>query len=145
MTRGEDKLEWNSEQIEQLKAFWLSGLTAQQIGDYFHVSRSAITGKVHRLLLPIRSKAITERSPKPHKPRTPRGEVMPQKEPEAAPEPSHAPVRLVDAEPRHCRWLLDGETWETGLHICGRDKWHGHAYCEFHARKAFQFLPRRVA
>jgi hypothetical protein len=68
---------------------------------------------------------------------------MPHPEPKPAPEPPCAPVKLADAESHHCRWLLDGETWATGLHICGRDKWLGHPYCRDHSLRAFQFLPQR--
>jgi len=52
-------MEWTQERVEQLMTLWLEGLSASQIAAQMGgVSRNAVIGKVHRLKLSGRARAV---------------------------------------------------------------------------------------
>lgn len=108
---------WTDERIEQLKAMWEKGLTANQIAtELGGVSRNAVIGKAHRLGLKSRpspvkngeAESVAKKTARPVKPKEeaappekPRIERQPkpvakEPEPSAAPAPEPAPARSPD-------------------------------------------------
>lgn len=55
---------WSDEDVDQLKALWIEGLSCSQIGRAIHRSRNSVIGKVHRMGLAGRP-AVPARGPKP--------------------------------------------------------------------------------
>ncbi|WP_040484890.1 GcrA family cell cycle regulator [Lutibaculum baratangense] len=65
-------MSWTEERVELLKKLWTDGLSASQIASELgNVTRNAVIGKVHRLGLSGRAKAVRPTAPRPQKARRP--------------------------------------------------------------------------
>lgn len=51
-------MDWNDEAIARLRMMWADGLTTAEIGRRLGVTKNAVVGKSHRLLLPPRPSPI---------------------------------------------------------------------------------------
>jgi GcrA cell cycle regulator len=158
-------MDWTSEAIGQLRAFWDEGHSTAEIGRRMGVSKNAVVGKAHRLNLPARPSPIRrEAEPSlrvPAQPRqappmlpTPatapaRAPAPPQRRledrpPAAAPRPAPvappAPVAVVRPFPRAasrtCCWPI-GEPGTSGFRFCSGDAMPGKPYCGEHAALAY--------
>ncbi len=69
----EEDMDWTSEAIEKLRAYWGEGLSTAEIGRRMGISKNAVVGKAHRLNLTTRPSPIRQ----PTMPRTtpPRSQV----------------------------------------------------------------------
>ncbi len=99
---------WTSELVEQLSALWKQGLSTAEIGRKLGISKNAVVGKAHRLML----------TPRP----------SPLKSP---------PIRHVagKAGPT-CSWP-HGHPGQTGFRFCGKRVVPGKPYCPEHAAMAY--------
>jgi GcrA cell cycle regulator len=75
-------MEWNDETIARLRALWAEGLSTAEIGRRMGISKNAVVGKAHRLLLasrpsPIRRDADGARTARPAAPRRVTGPTLP--------------------------------------------------------------------
>lgn len=52
------RMDWNEEAIARLRSMWAEGLTTAEIGRRLGVTKNAVVGKSHRLLLPPRPSPI---------------------------------------------------------------------------------------
>ncbi len=149
-------MEWTEETIARLRGLWAEGLSTAEIGRRLGVSKNAVVGKAHRLVLPPRPSPIRRGGTSVAAPRkaSPRrmagptlpplashpGAVRPQPETaraEAAASPS--PVRPVPA-PRSrsiaCCWPI-GEPGTSSFRFCDADATSGKPYCAAHASVAY--------
>ncbi|MCY1708172.1 GcrA family cell cycle regulator [Pannonibacter sp. SL95] len=162
-------MSWTDERVELLKKLWTDGLSASQIAaELGGVTRNAVIGKVHRLGLSGRAKAVAPAA-KPRRARTPataspatprpaqapvaqsRGATALKMEPmeEAAVEvqPQTEPVaEIVPITERATILTLTERTckWPIGdpstqdFYFCGRHSDPGVPYCAHHCRIAYQ-------
>lgn len=166
-------MNWTDERVELLKKLWSEGLSASQIAaELGGVTRNAVIGKVHRLGLSGRAKAIAAPAPRPRKPRpaaaSPVSRPMVQgntalaqvvrpvmePEPEELPDPVSNVVAMterctiLDLTEFTCRWPV-GEPGKSDFFYCGSRTKTGLPYCSFHSRIAYQPVQdrnrRRVA
>lgn len=137
-------MSWDDERIERLKQMRTEGLSFDQIAKELRVTRSTISGKLHRLGL------CERKTPTPTMARLPRRE--PARKPTvlrpiafrgppiaAVPLPRAtaddiARVSLIDLEPNHCRWPVG----EPTAGFCGCPKVPGSSYCEGHLVRAYR-------
>lgn len=132
-------IEWNDAQIAELTQLWAAGFTAEVIGAQFGTSRSAITGKVHRLMLPVRGKRITERKALPKAVPVVRLPPPVRIEPQAlgpiADFPGPGTCRYIAGDPASQEWQCCGA---ATVHVESR-------WCEFHHGVVYQpSKPRNV-
>src|SRR5579863_10341666 len=99
---------WNPERITQLTELWNQGLSTAEIGRRLGISKNAVVGKAHRLLL----------TPRP----------SPLKRPPAP--------RVVGVAAPSCSWPV-GHPGEKGFHFCGKRPLSGKPYCADHAAMAY--------
>jgi GcrA cell cycle regulator len=98
---------WTTEVVEQLSALWQQGLSTAEIGRKLHISKNAVVGKAHRLML------------------TPR------------PSPIKGPIhRSSNAKPGPtCVWPK-GHPGSPGFRYCGKRTYPGKSYCPEHHEMA---------
>lgn len=165
-------MNWTDERVELLKKLWADGLSASQIAaELGGVTRNAVIGKVHRLGLSGRAKAIASSTPRQRKPRpTPSAGSRPVvvgntalatvMRPMVEPEPVELPdpvanvipmaerCTILDLTEFTCRWPV-GEPGKSDFFYCGSRTKTGLPYCAYHARIAYQPVQdrnrRRVA
>ena len=146
---------WDDDSVALLKKLWAEGLSGGQMAMRMHgVSRSAIIGKAMRLGLPGR--ITTSRIRRPKKPRV-RAKLVWSNPTSPAARAFRALNLPVDAPPpveeveiplkqrktiatladSSCRWPI-GDPQHADFHFCGGEKMTGLAYCEPHARRAYQ-------
>lgn len=158
-------MSWNDERVELLKKLWQDGLSASQIAaELGGVTRNAVIGKVHRLGLSGRIKSSTpslaprrpRAAPQPSQPRprfATQGNVAlaPSPMPEPAPAPRQAAevmpfscerVTIMELRECMCRWPL-GDPSRPDFRFCGAKSTPGAAYCDHHARMAYQTVSER--
>ena len=73
-------MEWNDETIARLRALWDEGLSTAEIGRRLGVSKNAVVGKAHRMMLPPRPSPIRRdgaASPRAATPRRVTGPTLP--------------------------------------------------------------------
>lgn len=143
--------DWNADAVEKLKRLWRDGLSCTAIGKDMGVTRNAIIGKVGRLGLPKRSKAVNQANQisgrkvfkRPHVAKPPtkprvlkldaaaiaRRQSMPTKAVDLAPLPESAPRPWITRHFGECAWPVGGEGADT-LSCCARTG--GHVYCAGH-------------
>ena len=65
-------MEWNDETIARLRLLWDEGLSTAEIGRRLGVSKNAVVGKAHRMMLPPRPSPIRRDGPVSARASTPR-------------------------------------------------------------------------
>ncbi len=155
-------MNWTDERVELLKKLWGEGLSASQIAaELGGITRNAVIGKVHRLGLSGRAKAVQSAAPRPRKPRAPSHPSMVFRtagatalapvrtvdldiEPiiQRAPRPMLEPVScervtIMDLRECMCRWPI-GDPGSESFRFCGTRSNMGSSYCSYHASVAYQ-------
>jgi GcrA cell cycle regulator len=158
-------MEWDDEAIQKIRALWAEGHSTAEIGRRMGVSKNAIVGKAHRLVLPPRPSPIRRDSAAPRPPKRPAiprfsGPTLPQM---ANPAPLPAPLLRAE-EPRPlrpivpvevkpvirpvasvgrsssrlvvCCWPI-GEPGTSEFHFCDAPALSGKPYCAAHAQVAY--------
>jgi GcrA cell cycle regulator len=158
---------WTDNRVERLKKLWAEGLSARviaaRLGGFDNTNdggRSAVISKAHRIGLAgrkskswqqhggrARSEAPARRSGHSNRPRK-KPTFNPAPAPSAGPDleiPPSERKTLMQLTPSCCRWPL-GDPQKPDFHFCGRPKFPGLPYCEFHARRSMENgqLPRRA-
>ncbi len=159
-------MEWTNEAIARLKQLWAEGLSTAEIGRRMGVSKNAIVGKAHRLMLesrpsPIR-RDLVDRPQRSVQPRRvvgptlpslaaplPQAEAtdpfLPEVEEDVAPPPKSRPApvlvpaaRGLSETRRHhaCCWPI-GEPGTRDFHFCDAESLSGKPYCDAHAALAY--------
>ncbi len=156
---------WTNERIELLQKLWLEGWSASRIaGELAHgISRNAVIGKVYRLGLSGRAKALPENVPAspPHQKAPRRAADHHANSPQvvgntalalqpfvievAAPQtmrdvvvPISEPVTIVELRESMCRWPI-GDPAQSEFRFCGAKKLPGQGpYCACHVGIAYQ-------
>lgn len=92
-------MDWTDEVIERLRSLWAEGHSTAEIGRRLGVSKNAIVGKAHRLLLPPRPSPIRRGAaapaPKRPVPRASGSTLPPLDTPSAAPPAAMPPAAKV--------------------------------------------------
>ncbi len=153
-------MNWTDERVELLKKLWSDGLSASQIAaELGGVTRNAVIGKVHRLGLSGRAKAVAAPVARPRKPRPAAPAARPMVQGNAAlapvlhpviePEPADLPDPVANVVPMAdrctilnlteftCRWPV-GDPGKADFFYCGSRTKTGLPYCAYHARIAYQ-------
>ncbi len=153
-------MEWDEEAIQRIRTLWAEGYSTAEIGRRMGVSKNAIVGKAHRLVLPPRPSPIRRDaapSKPPRRPALPRvtGPTLPPMPGVAAPAKAEEPrlVRPPPPEPKPvirpvstvirsstrlvmCCWPI-GEPGTPDFHFCDGDALSGKPYCAAHAQIAY--------
>ncbi len=136
-------IEWNPEQVSELTRLWGEQLTTAEIGKRLGVSKSTITGKVHRLKLPPRPSPIKVMDPiaavrrRKERDAAYRRRVTIQKAalPKAA-TPSYKPdpALITDTSTRrsHCAFPLWAHGERSNHQYCGHPVQPNSPYCPHH-------------
>lgn len=161
-------MSWTDERVELLRKLWSDGLSASRIAvELGSVTRNAVIGKVHRLGLSGRAKAVAPQPQKAKKPmplragaqtqaRPPqptsigatalKAEIVPMTRPQAQTQPrvyslSDAPLvengNILQLTEQTCKWPV-GDPGSDDFHFCCRRSDVGIPYCAYHARMAYQ-------
>lgn len=147
---------WTGFREDRLTQLWGEGYSASQVAKTLTaefgggLTRSAVIGKVYRLRLPLRATRVRsyvdqDRSLTQRVKRRPRvvDKYLPIGE-QPAEQPS-SPVKLLDAQDKHCRWPL-GDPSQPDFMFCGATrhieirkdgKQHEKPYCARHCRMAY--------
>jgi len=156
---------WTNARIELLQKLWLKGWSASRIaGELAHgITRNAVIGKVYRLGLPGRAKALPGNVPasSPHQKAPRRAAHQHANSPQvvgntaltlhpfviedAGPEtvrddvvPISEPVTILELRESMCRWP-NGDLARSEFRFCGAKKLPGQGpYCARHAGIAYQ-------
>ncbi len=165
-------MSWTDERIELLRKLWLDGLSASRIAAELAggVTRNAVIGKVHRLGLSGRVKAVASPAA-PVRPRDvapqasartplgqpPRGIGLPMRgnvalavKPQAVPLQRASAdvvpmqhVTIMDLRESMCRWPV-GDPTSSEFRYCGGKASAGEGpYCSVHSRMAYQPMQDR--
>ncbi len=106
---------WTPERIEMLQSLWREGHSASAIAERLGgISRNAVIGKAHRLLLPSRPSPIKREVRRP---------VTPQ--------------RSLGQGIHGCMWPI-GDPKTSDFHFCGEPAHPGRPYCSSHCAQAYQ-------
>ncbi len=160
-------MEWDSETISRLRAFWTEGLSTAEIGRRMGVTKNAVVGKAHRLNLsarpsPIRRALSADSEPRAAAVRRVTGPTLPplvEARPlpappvvAAAPVDARPPVRVAPAsEPRPVAVRSVpfrssrtssccwpiGEPGTKSFRFCSGDAAVGKPYCQEHVALAY--------
>lgn len=156
-------IEWTEERIDTLKKLVFEKLSYREIAEHFGTTRSAISGKTHRLGLakpmPKTVRLIRARKPEKETIAPPARPVIPERRnifvpiiPPSKPLiekpvsavviPKSRRVRLGELRERMCHWPM-GDPADPDFRFCGADKPLGSPlpYCEHHARIAYRPAP----
>lgn len=108
---------WTPERIEMLQSLWREGYSASAIAEKLGgISRNAVIGKAHRLLLPSRPSPI--------------------KRDERVVKPAPAPQR-AHGTGHDCMWPI-GDPKSPEFHFCEEPADPGRPYCSAHCAQAYQ-------
>ena len=156
-------MEWNEDTITRLRALWDEGLSTAEIGRRLGITKNAVVGKAHRLVLPARPSPIRREAGRvaPRRPAVRRvvGPTLPSMAPARvveAPRPVEIPrapvlppvslgapvLRAVPPTPRPmgrtpaCCWPI-GEPGTPSFHFCGDGAIPGKPYCAEHVAIAY--------
>lgn len=92
-------MDWTSEAIDALRAYWAEGHSTAEIGRRMGISKNAVVGKAHRLNLPARPSPI-RREAAPAAPRPVAANAAPAPQPVAQPSvPVQPAVPVAPARP----------------------------------------------
>lgn len=156
-------MSWTQEREDLLRKLWLQGLSASQIAYVMSgITRNAVIGKAHRMGLPKRSPATSQR-PKVRVQRgkpslacvggrpAARAEVREAQVPDEfaavlakanfeaveGPRDVSERVTLMTLTSRTCKWPI-GDPADPDFHFCSVDAESGRSYCDFHHRLAYR-------
>ena len=96
-------MEWTEETISRLRSLWQEGHSTAEIGRRLSVTKNAVVGKAHRLILPARPSPIRKSTPGPgvlpaHREPTQVARLIPRPEkPERIARPEHVAAATVTA------------------------------------------------
>ncbi len=168
-------MSWTDERIELLRKLWLDGLSASRIAAELAdgVTRNAVIGKVHRLGLSGRVKAVAAAAAAPARARelglpvSARTPIVPPQRAAALPMrgnvalamqsmamplakrtsgdvvPLNEHVTIMDLRESMCRWPV-GDPTSSEFRYCGGKASAGDGpYCVFHSRMAYQPMQDR--
>ena len=142
-------MEWNDETIARLRMLWDEGHSTAEIGRRLGVTKNAVVGKSHRLMLSPRPSPIRRggegQTPRRLQPKRMTGPTLPSlAQPVAA-----VPVRVAARPalravftPRPsvrvaaCCWPI-GEPGTASFRFCDDGAMHGKPYCAEHAALAY--------
>lgn len=135
-------MSWTEERVALLKQLWGEGKTAAEIAKALGdgVTRNAVIGKAHRLKLSSRLSPIQQnakpvsKSTSPDAPKIKKAVIR-------QPEFKGNKIKMVDLEPRMCRWP-NGDPRDADFSFCGCENVPGLPYCETHVRAAYQVVTR---
>lgn len=143
-------MEWNEETIARLRALWDEGCSTAEIGRRLGVTKNAVVGKSHRLMLSPRPSPIRRggegQTPRRQQPKRLTGSTLPSlaqpvavtKLVRAASRPAlravFTPRPLVCLSP--CCWPI-GEPGTPSFRFCDDGAMHGKPYCQQHAAMAY--------
>lgn len=156
-------MSWTDERVELLRKLWKDGKSASQIASELAngITRNAVIGKVHRLGLSGRAKAVSPTQPRPrHRSASVRPAALRQSVPTArgatalafdlqpTPVPESDPseetvasfaeqVTIMELRESMCRWPL-GDPTTVEFRFCGSQSTSGGSYCRYHSRMAYQ-------
>lgn len=154
-------MDWNQDAIARLRAMWDEGLTTAEIGRRLGVTKNAVVGKSHRLLLPPRPspirRAVDAQVPRPAAPRSP-GPASPPLVTSARVVASvaqtpivvarvvsapvqvrpalHAVPSLSKGRTTNCCWPI-GDPGTAGFRFCDDTAMASKPYCAAHASLAY--------
>lgn len=133
------KTEHANDVRESVRRMWVAeSKSYTEIADILGVSRSTISGLVHRMKLPKRNPTPYARIEPPRPKRPPMDRlVRPVSAPQEPSPPNIDPI-LLDGKPitvmnvtkDHCRWPISGEG--INLQFCGHTPREGGQYCSSH-------------
>ena len=126
----EKKSVWDQNKLDQLRHFWLEGLSITKIGLELNVSRNAIAGKAHRLGLPKRNSPISKLG----EPRTNHSKTVAEENKKEL--PLKLLLRDVEWSRNSCCWPF-GDPKLPGFKFCGISIMPGRPYCEEHSILAY--------
>ncbi len=157
-------MDWTDDVIERLKALWTEGHSTAEIGRRMGISKNAVVGKAHRLMLlarpsPIHRAAAGEAAnpvarrvtgptlaPMPavrdcEPPRVAPPVARPSVAPPPVAQPAAAPALRAVARPGRgrlveCCWPI-GEPGTRSFRFCDADSVPGKPYCPTHAALAY--------
>ena len=152
-------MDWSDQATSTLRTLWDEGHSTAEIGRRLNVSKNAIVGKAHRLVLPPRSSPIrstskghsTPPSARPPAP-PPLNKLLPVSPPvlhaqaviltatvaTRAPEPPPArPIpRELPVPACGCQWPI-GTPGTAEFHLCGETPMARKPYCDSHCGRAY--------
>ena len=149
-------MDWNEEAIARLREMWAEGLSTAEIGRRLGVTKNAIVGKAHRLVLPPRPSPIRRNTDAGHVPRRSEtrraggatlvdldiGADAARPTPRPAAPRGPAMLRTVPAPLRPavrvstCCWPL-GDPGTPSFRFCSDPAMTNKPYCEQHAALAY--------
>ena len=143
-------MDWNDETIARLRALWDEGHSTAEIGRRLGITKNAVVGKAHRLMLParpspIRREAVAGAEPRRAVPRPPVVETPPKSataaqpaEVPARPAPAFRPVAAPRPGPRvsTCCWPI-GDPGTPTFRFCDSEATVGKPYCAEHVSLAY--------
>ena len=107
---------WTPERIEMLQSLWREGHSASAIAEKLGgISRNAVIGKAHRLLLPSRPSPI-------------------KREERVKPAPA---LQRAHGSGHGCMWPI-GDPKSPEFHFCDEPADPGRPYCSAHCSQAYQ-------
>jgi GcrA cell cycle regulator len=137
---------WSEERIDLLKHFRAAGRSAGQIAALLGgVTRNAVIGKLHRLGVPTRLVAGSNKPavPRPDRKRAFKEVSLTKKFPPASLATYDQAIAFEDLARHHCRWPIDGP---HGRRYCGDAicKDGPAPYCSEHLARAYVPLARKT-
>ena len=139
-------MDWNEDAISRLRALWDEGHSTAEIGRRLGITKNAVVGKAHRLMLPPRPSPIRRSEAANHVPRRemvkrttgPTLPALPEARPAPAPRPA---LRAVAPQPRGvrvsaCCWPI-GDPGTPSFRFCDGGALPNKPYCAEHAALAY--------
>lgn len=156
-------MSWTQEREDLLRKLWLQGLSASQIAYVMSgITRNAVIGKAHRMGLPKRSPATSQRpkmrvqrgkpslacvggrpAPRAAAAEPPRRDEFQIALTQANFEPSvrtsadDGRITLMTLTSRTCKWPI-GDPADPDFHFCSVEAGSGRSYCDFHHALAYR-------
>lgn len=126
---------WSLVEVARLKQLYVADVPFSKIAEELKRSRSMVGSMARRLGLAKRQvRNAAKASPKPRPVIVPKHTPVPPR-PMRPVSPSLHPVALLDAEPEHCRAILDQRDTKGGVLFCGDPKQPDSSYCPTHHQR----------
>lgn len=152
-------MDWTDETIARLRSLWEEGHSTAEIGRRLGITKNAVVGKAHRLMLPARPSPIRRAEGQGRPPQrtairrvieatlpllVPVAPALRAAEPVALPQPSRREplLRAVPSSPRPsgrisaCCWPI-GDPGTPSFRFCSDTSVAGKPYCAQHASIAY--------